>query len=170
MIDIETLGKVPGSAVVSIGAYNLDTEATFYCVIDLASNFACKMSVDASTFEWWLGQSDKAKEIFKAKDKVTLPDALSRLLLWLPPSNDLLIWGNGINFDGVLLEVAFRRCGLEVPWKYTNCRDHRTAVALYPGIKKPKNTSAHNSLADAIAQGQHLKAILNHNKGKTCYT
>ena len=166
MIDIETLGQVPGSAILSIGAYNLETEATFYLDIDLSSNFAAKMSVDAATIQWWFKQKPEAQAVFNSKAAVTLPEALQRLADFLPEAKELYVWGNGCNFDIVLLEVAFRRCNIPVPWKYTNIRDHRTAVGLYPGIKKPKNTLAHNALADAVAQGQHLKLILEHNRGR----
>jgi len=164
MIDIETVGTVPGSAIVSIGAYNITTGDEFYTIIDLASNFQHRMSVDGPTIEWWMAQSDEAKALFKSKNKATLPQALQCLAEWLPESKDLAVWGNGSNFDIVLLEVALRRCDIKIPWAYSRIYDLRTIAMLYPGIKKPRNYLAHNALADAKCQGLWLKEMLEHNK------
>lgn len=165
MLDIETLGTVPGSAIVSLGAYCLETGAEFYRVIDLGSNFRFKMSVDAPTIEWWMTQSDDARAMFKAKDKVDLDVALSDLAQWLPDPKGLQVWGNCCSFDCVLLGVAYRRVGQKLPWNVFSERSYRTAKAMYSDVKAPKFEGVkHNSLEDARNQGHHLKQILQYNK------
>lgn len=165
MIDIETMGTVPGSAIVSIGAYNLHTKGEFYTIISLESNFKYRMSVDGPTMEWWVGQGEEAKNLFKFKDKAPLDGALQSLVDWLPDKKELGIWGNGSVFDITLLEVALRRVNIPIPWNYGKIFDLRTIAMLYPEIKKPKNYLAHNSLADAKCQGIWLQQMLDqHNR------
>lgn len=160
MIDLETLGQVPGSAILSIGAYNMTTGEEFYRVIDLASNFQARMSVDAATIEWWFSQGEEAKAIFKSKDKVTLQKALEDFCKWLPNKKDLGVWGNGSVFDIVLLEVAMRRCNIEIPWFYSKIYDLRTVARLFPDVKKPRNNLAHNALEDAKCQASWLQKMI----------
>ena len=168
LIDLETMGQVPGSAIISIGAYNLATQETFYSVVDLASNFINKLTVDASTIEWWICQNDKAKEVLKDKNKVVLNEALLSFSEWLP-KKDLSIWGDGACFDVTLTEVAYRKCNLVIPWKYTKVGCYRTLKNLYPSIKKERIGVHHKADDDARSNGLHLAAILNHIYGKSVY-
>ena len=169
MIDIETMGTVPGSAVLSIGAYNLETQGTFYAVIDLASCFQHRLSVDASTLEWWLKQKPEAQTIFTSKNKLHLAEALQQFSSWLPDKSVCQPWGNCCMFDCVLLESAYRACKMPCPWNYTKCRSYRTAKDMIPGIKGLNYGVAHNAKDDAVKQGLHLAAILNHLSGKRSY-
>lgn len=165
MIDIETMGTVPGSAIVSIGAYCLESGAEFYRIIDLGSNFRYKMTVDSDTISWWMTQSEEARAVFKSKDKVALDVALNDLAQWLPDPKGLQIWGNCCSFDCVLLGVAYRRVGQKLPWNVFNERSYRTAKAMYTEVKAPKfEGTKHNAIADAIHQGNHLRQILQYNK------
>ena len=164
MIDLETLGQIPGSAIVSIGCYELETERTFYEEITLASNFAAKLTICASTIEWWMKQSDEARAVFNSPNRVMLNVALLKLSNWLQKSGSFQPWGNGANFDLTLLECAYRACKLEIPWKYTSVRCYRTLKAEFRHIKAVRSGVAHNALDDAKVQGIHLKAILDSNR------
>ncbi len=166
MIDIETLGNVPGSAILSIGAYCIETEETFYREIELASCFEAKLSVDADTISWWFKQGEKAKELFNSQEAIPLGTALENLSTFLGKYKPLKVYGNGSSFDMTLLEVAYRRVKKKCPWGYMNIRDLRTVCDFYPEIKRPKNDLKHNSLTDAIAQGKQLKEILEKHRGR----
>ena len=70
MIDIETMGNKPGSAIVSIGAVMFDPKnwedpdkkSKFYSTINLQSCLDCGLEVDGSMVYWWMQQSEDARE------------------------------------------------------------------------------------------------------------
>lgn len=160
IIDLETLGTKPGSAILSIGAYELETERSFYKAIDLKSCFQSRLSVDADTIEWWMKQSDEARAVFNDPNKVKLNVALLELSKWVNKVYAPTIWGDGANFDCTLLEVAYRACALECPWHYTKVRCYRTLKNLVKGLDKTRTGVYHKADDDARVNGLHLKAIL----------
>ncbi|MEM8396661.1 3'-5' exonuclease, partial [Morganella morganii] len=83
MIDLETMGNKPDSAIVAIAAVPFDMvsgvtdDALFYEIIDLRSSEKYGGSIDADTVLWWLGKSDNARgEIINSEKAIELPDAL----------------------------------------------------------------------------------------------
>jgi hypothetical protein len=156
MIDIETLGTVPGSMILSIGAVCLETESEFYVKLDHTTQMG--LTQDLSTLKWW-AQQDSAVREEAFSGTTELRKGLMDLAEGI--SKDSLVWGNGANFDIVLLEEAYRSVRLPIPWSYRNVRCYRTLAAAFPHIKKPTILHAHNALADAKGQAAHLKEILN---------
>jgi len=79
------------------------------------------------------------------------------------PSTQL--WGNGANFDNVLLRDAYRRSGLRPFWNFWNDRDVRTIVELGrqlgfdPKRDMPFIGKHHNAIDDAIHQAKYVSAI-----------
>lgn len=55
------------------------------------------------------------------------------------------------DFDVTILENAYRRSSMPVPWKYSQVRDWTTLRKLTRTEKAP-NSCAHNALADAQTQ------------------
>lgn len=164
MIDLETLGTLADSAIISIGAVRFDQTTIdddgFYRVISVSSNQDEGRKINASTLNWWIGQTEKAKAIFTDKNAVSLDTALNDLRTWLEGSGtDVRVWGNGSDFDISMLAHAYGEQG--TPWKFWNTRCFRTIKELpkAKAIAKPANLLAHNALFDAIAQTQHLQAI-----------
>lgn len=160
MIDLETMGKVPGMAIVSIGAVIFDprygkvSDETFYVELDWENQdrFICP-----ETREWWSKQSPEAQEALYGLDD--LDSALRQLASWLPP--DVKVWGNGATFDISCLEDAYRQLEIEIPWKFWNVRDCRTILDMYEssrgGFNKSSNRKgAHNALQDAIYQAKYI--------------
>lgn len=160
MIDIETMGKTPECAIVSIGAvvfdprYGLVTNNTFYVELDYESQ---GRRICEDTKSWWIKQSPEAKEALFGLDD--LDTALEDLANWLPA--DCKPWGNGATFDISFLEDAYRQVDQEVPWKFWNIRDCRTILDMYEskrgGFGKSSNRKgAHNALQDAIHQAKYV--------------
>ena len=59
MIDLETLGTKPNSAILSIGAVYFDKDGLgeeFYANVDLQDSIDSGFDIDASTVYWWLSQ------------------------------------------------------------------------------------------------------------------
>lgn len=166
MIDLETMGTKNDAAIIAIGAVEFDVETQklgreFYLVVDLESAVAVGGVIDASTVLWWMKQSDEARAEF-LKLGVTIHFALGAFSRWCrAKEEDPIIWGNGATFDNVILRSAYERCGLSVPWKYSDDRCFRTVRALY----LPIDTSSwggvkHNALDDAKWQARYLLEVL----------
>lgn len=158
-VDLETLGNRFDAPILSIGVAGFNRHSgeigkVFYREIKLESALQYGV-VTASTLQWWMGQSDDAKRVFKDSDsKVTLPMALLDLAKWLPPG--ALVWGNGATFDITILEHAHARIGKPAPWDFWNVRDVRTAVD-FAGYRKgqiPFDGVAHRACDDAIHQAK----------------
>jgi hypothetical protein len=155
MVDIETFGTRPGSAILSIGAVAFDAETgefgeDFYIAIEPKSNEAVGLTVDVSTIEWWMAQSDDARSAAFA-GVVTVDVALSLLATSFRRCEPTRLWAKPPSFDLVLLEAAFRAVDQEIPWSFRINRDCRTLFDL-TGAVQPGIGTAHNALDDAKSQ------------------
>jgi len=160
MIDLETLGTRPGSIVLTIGAVKfskLGVGKKFYRAICEADSSANGLSSDPSTVEWWSKQSPEAREAAFLGTE-SLREALLAFTDFCG-ADVIRVWGNGSDFDNVLLEEAYRAAELGVPWKFTGNRCYRTVKNLFPKVTVPSVGTAHNALDDAIYQANHLIAI-----------
>lgn len=163
MLDIETMGQKAGAAIISIGAVYFDKDTLgekFYEKISLESCLKVGLKMDASTVIWWLQQSESARNEFKDNDKEkTIAEVLDKFSAYV--NINAKVWGNGSDFDNVLVSYAYDRCNKKLPWKYYNNRCFRTLKDKYSRKLEPaKNTEAHNALADAIWQAQYAQNIL----------
>jgi len=161
MLDLETLGNKSNSAILSIGAveFNLETGETgreFYETVDLQSCLDFGLKINASTFYWWLQQSQAARDAICGNEKIDLQSALARFNHWM---NDCIehvgIWGNGARFDIGLMEDAYVATGWnKMPWYFRSERDVRTLVAFAPEIKEgyPLLGVEHNPIDDCKHQ------------------
>jgi len=159
MVDLETMGAVPGSAIVSIGAVAFDPIAgtlgeEFYRIVSLSSCQRTGLTMDADTVLWWLGQSDAARAELNRTDAEPLPSVLGWFASWWRRQGGEFFWGHGANFDEPLLSCAFRAAHVIVPWKYWNARCTRTLFAM-TGEKPDRGVGVHHSaLDDARAQAR----------------
>ena len=177
MIDLEVMAKKPDGAIAAIAAVPFDMvsgvtdDALFYEVVDLRSSEKYGGSIDADTVLWWLGKSDNAQsEIINSEKAIDLPDALTRLSSFASEfcEERVQVWGNGSNFDNVILRTAYENCAITPVWKHWNDRDVRTIVELgrNAGIDPKKDFpfvgEAHNALDDALHQVNYVVAIHQH--------
>ena len=76
-------------------------------------------------------------------------------------SPDTLVWGNGADFDLVILENYFRRMGWDqMPWSYKNVRCYRTLKNLVPDIPFKNTGVAHSAEDDAAYQALHAIQLI----------
>lgn len=161
LIDLETLGTVPGSAILSIGAYCLEDDSSFYQSVDLKSCFQAGLSVSADTINWWMKQSAEARSVFTEDKKLPIEEALRQLSMWITVRQGKhTIWGDGATFDCVLLECAYIKTRMKCPWHYTQVSCYRTLKKLFPEIAKDRLGVYHRADDDAKSNGKHLKLIL----------
>ena len=160
MLDLETMGTSPGSAVVQIGA----VEFSIYKVgdpllitISLESCVAAGMRIDPSTVMWWMKQGDAARESL-ANDAVSIRDGLQSFADWIGQGK-VWILGDGAAFDNALLASAYRACRMMLPWHYSGDRCFRTMKETFP-VERVVSEIEHNAAADAVAQAKQMQAIL----------
>ena len=162
MLDLETMGNGPDAAIIAIGAVEFDLDTCeiglpFYRKVQLDSSVAAGGVIDASTVQWWLGQSDEARKEFLSNDgAVSLENALVDFSGWCQMNGVEHVWGNGASFDNVILGSAYRRLGMKQPWPYWGDRCYRTIKAFFPDIKLERIGVHHNALDDALSQAEHL--------------
>jgi hypothetical protein len=167
MLDLETMGKRAGCAIVSIGAVEFDLETgemgrKFSEPVDLQSCLNVGLFVEASTIYWWMMQSEEArKELCKPADSIV--NVLEAFTSFLHCLGDFQIWGNGASFDMSILEAAYFAIGRGeiLPWKFRNERDVRTLVSFAPTIKESFvfNGIMHHSIDDCKYQIGYCTAI-----------
>jgi len=160
MIDIETLGREPGCAVLSIGAASFDLkkngiEQQFYVSIDPQSNLDLGLIQEHETLEWWEKQDSEVRE--EAFGGTTpLRDALIELSGWCKGvSHNVKPWCQAASFDAPILNHAYQKTCLETPWNFWNVRDTRTLYDLAkfdPYSSMTRAGNHHNALDDAIHQ------------------
>ena len=169
MIDLETMGKNPDAAVISIGAIFFDPQTgdigpEFSKTIDLDTAGGV---IDRDTVKWWLKQSREAQSAILA-DEIPLDDALLQLREFIDENSGeffVQVWGNGTSFDNVILRRSYERQGIPCPWRYHNDRDVRTIVELGKTIDFDARTVIpfegvrHNALDDARHQAKYVSAI-----------
>ena len=162
MIDLETMGTSSNSAILSIGAVEFDKDlgilSRFYRNIDLKSCLDRGFEFDANTFYWWLKQSEDARKAL-TKEKIDIKDALKELLEFLGKGN-LQIWGNGADFDNVILQNAFKKFKVESPWPYWSNRCFRTFKCSFPSLEIKQIGTSHRSVDDAEFQANYLVALV----------
>jgi hypothetical protein len=162
MVDLETMGTAPGSAIVSIGAVAFDPYKgglgeEFYRVISLRSCERAGLRIDPDTVMWWMGQSAEARAALIGEGE-DLPSALGWFATWFRRQQGRFIWGHGANFDEPLLSAAMNAAHVVVPWKYWDARCTRTIYDL-AGVKPDRAQGVHhNALDDAKAQARAVIA------------
>ena len=164
MIDFETLGQDPDTAVISIGACFFDEVTnqigpTFYMAFEIDSQLKAGRTIKADTLRWWMGQSGAAKKVFneKAQDPKAILELFSKWVLEQNTISKIKPWGNGSTFDISIIEDLFRMYDVKCPWLYYNVFDLRTFKRyIANGAKVVVDGTAHNALDDAIAQAKYV--------------
>lgn len=158
MLDLETLGTVPGSIILSIGAVVFDESGVggngFHVSID-HDYWLPKFTTDPDTVSWWRQQSPEAQQAAFGGG-LAPHDALDVFAKWYKRTEAEFVWGNGASFDQPMLEFAYAAYGMPAPWKYNASRCHRTLMDL-SGLDKsefPEGAVAHNALDDAKLQAR----------------
>lgn len=164
VIDLETLDTKSTAAIIAIGAVRFDpwqpnpVFTTFQSLVSVDSAIRVG-SVSGSTLAFWMQQSEQTRAQFKGERD--LRDVLLDLAAWFP-SEGCQVYGYGADFDCVILTHAYRQFDLPVPWKYQNQRCLRTLTALAPAVPYVKSAVAHDALADALAEAEHLIKLYQH--------
>lgn len=160
MLDLETMGNEPGSAIVEIGAVYFSRSGEigerFQVRISLEDCMREGLTVNASTINWWLTQSEEARRRiteceFTRMVPTSLRQALEAFHLFYKPRT--LVWSHA-TFDFVLLQAAYRKLGGLSPMDYRCARDLRTLLDLarIDITKIPRVGTHHSAIDDCMFQ------------------
>jgi DNA polymerase III epsilon subunit-like protein len=159
MLDLETLGTVPGCVVLSIGAVEFDPSdglgAEFHAAIsvdDCGMDYG--LTVDPLTEQWWERQSKEARDAAFGGSCV-LREALAQFDAFYLGAETTCLWGHGASFDAPVLAAAYAAIGWKEPWAYNATRCTRTlyeAAGVDPKAPEFQVGTQHNALDDAKAQ------------------
>jgi len=188
MLDIETFGTGNNAAIVSIGAvaFNADGDNAelftnspevlergglgFHGRVDLAATArAMRGNLDPETVEWWLTQSDAARQALLTGERKPLGTVLGGFSAWIKSiagrPRALRLWSNGPTFDETIVRAAYERYALELPLSFRGSRCCRTMFELakmYGWDHKaaragvPDDVLKHDALGDAVFQARGL--------------
>ncbi len=169
MIDLETLGRRAGCAILSIGAVAFDPKTKtlgkeLYVVVNRQSCNAAELHEDLETLDWWNKQNEAAKTVLTEATNggVSLTAALDQLTEYLAQfgHKKVKVWGNGSDFDNAILTGCYAAIGRNIPWDFWNNRCYRTLKSLQPQIKLARQGTYHNALDDAKSQATHALQLL----------
>lgn len=171
MLDLESMGTSPDSVILSLGACFFDKEEVgdgIYLVLDREEQKQANRKVSEDTMIWWDNQSAEARSVFDAP-QTPVEHALSAfsqfIELYADDPKKVCMWGNGSDFDNVILGTLYDLWGIKKPWSYSNNRCFRTlkniALAFDSHDLPEREGTHHNALDDAVFQaamaGRYLK-------------
>lgn len=161
MVDIETVGIEPGSALLSIGAVRFSPDGLddeFYREITLESCQEAGLEIDANTLKWWLSQDGAVTGVLTGGESLT--EVLTQFGSWYQAHDFDEIWANSPSFDCEQLETAFQAVGLSEPWEFRDERDVRTLRSLQCAAEVEMNGDEHDALDDAKYQARIVSETL----------
>ncbi|EPC8338794.1 3'-5' exoribonuclease domain-containing protein [Escherichia coli] len=168
-VDLETMGTNPDAPINSIGGKFFDP-ATGEMGPEFSKAIVLETSggiIDRKTIKWWAKRSREAQSAIFT-DEISLDVALRLFIEFIEKNSGgrfVQVWGNGANFDNVILRRSYERQGIPCPWLYYNDRDVRTIVELGNAIgfdvrmAIPFEGVPHNALDDARHQAKQVSAI-----------
>lgn len=166
MLDLETMGLQPNAAVVAIGIAYFDRDNiidTFYTPVSLEDCKNVGLVTLKSTEDWWAKQSPEARSAWDVENPPSVLESLGAMAKWMrshSAEKDIAPWGNGSDFDLVLMASMCRAVDVETPWKYYNHHCFRTVKNIFRVAEEPRTGVYHHALDDAVTQAKHLQKLL----------
>lgn len=177
MIDLETMGTTPDSAIVALGIVEFDSKTgelgnSLYRVIDLSTSVPYGFKIQPSTLYWWLEQSEEARlALIQDSNRESVEEAMLSVTRFVNSGNNAArkrLWGNGPTFDNAMIRYTYEVVmGHQFPIPFWNDRCVRTIKGFYPynlwrqwQIDNPRRGTFHNALDDAKYQVKYLCHIL----------
>lgn len=151
MIDIESLGKTPGSIIVSIGIFNFYLVRKIDGLIDILATETLRIDIDIQdsidwglTIDWdtlkefWIDKVGIQHLVNLNSDTVNLEEGLNRLHSFTKGSS--YTWANHDKFDLGLIEKACDTVGVvSSSWTFWQCQDAATVYKIVYSSKKERD-------------------------------
>lgn len=170
MIDLETLSLRSDAAIMNIGLQMFNIEGPEPNIlshakirIDLLHSVLEGFHIDPSTVKWWLSADRAARDDLVGGEPLSLLEALGEVTHFFNTNKPERVWSRGAAFDIPILEHAYRRVGMAVPWSHKIVMCHRTITTLGEmfGWKDPVAPfhQAHTVLGDCRYQIEQLQSV-----------
>lgn len=174
MLDLETYARGPHALVLSFGACFFNEEEvgdSIYMILSREDQWG-KREIDADTIKWWNEQDTELRSALLDAPQTPVIAALNAFTGFIEAYADapdsVEVWGNGADFDNVIMSTLYSDFGLERPWPYNGGRCYRTIKNLvipFGADDLPQfEGTKHNALDDAVYQaamcGRYLKGCL----------
>ena len=178
-LDLETVSTEHNAGILQIGAVIPEFECehfkpwlvpafevtiSYESVLKMVRLSHCHLSEE--TMSWWDRQDlDTRLEVFSGQTDYS--EAMHLFCGWINQVRELTghevaIWGNGSDFDNVILTHSLDACGYHKVWNHWNNRDLRTLRALFPiNIASVPNIKPHAALSDATHEAGIMNRIVN---------
>jgi hypothetical protein len=191
-LDIETLSTEPNAVVLSFALAAFDpagiapTQVYSEQYLNVDEQLRNGRHVSGSTLMWWLGMSPAARAVQTNGTRERVGVSLVYAARWIAemtgelPDNSsnsgiitskvAKIWGNGKDFDCVVLGHLYRQEGLPTPWEFRNTRCFRDLYIQHRDVQTASASGevAHSAEGDARWEARHLQNVVK-NKGIALY-
>jgi len=160
-IDLETLDTEPSAVVLSIGIVPFNQSLIYPGRLyhpDIQEQINKGRTISGDTFFWWLSQDSGAREAIYSPERFEMKTILTSISEFMIDAEG--VWGNGSDFDNVILGSLYTQEDMRRPWSYTRNRDLRTLRLLVNGPVPEYQGTAHNALDDARNQAGIAQALL----------
>jgi len=161
MLDLETLSTANNAVVASIGlvAFELatgDIGETLYLELALEEQVIRGLHHDQATIDWWATQPFS---FHHTKTQLPVELALGSITAFMQANGTANVWGNGADFDNVILRSLYDAYGQKAPWSYSGNRCYRTLRNILPSMIVDRVGDKHHALNDALTQACHLNKL-----------
>lgn len=168
-IDIETLGTLVDSQILSIGMVMFDLktgELGSSVIINIAIDDNAAVNATLGTLKFWISQAKNNPEALESlfserKRKVPMQTALYIIERFVKEQQPTNVWANGTKFDLGMIERQFSLHNMQVPWRFNADNCMRTLRRFAGNIEVDFNGIAHNALSDAMWQAKYISAACN---------
>lgn len=164
LIDIETLGRRNNAAITQVGIIPADENfnALDQYLIQVDPNVwnTCDRTFTGETLLWWIQQKNTPVSKFPTQIANSYKDLVEKLNYVFRRYNteDSIVWTKG-TMDLFCIKDLYEYFDMDIPWKFWQPRDIRTAKEFVKEWKTIENKNAHNALTEL----EELKLNLNKN-------
>lgn len=159
MIDLETLGVIPTSIVLTVGVVifddNYDILDQKKYILDKKEQLLLKRTYCDSTITFWKNQPEEAKQQFKDSHIYSLNEFKKDFFDFVKKYDVKMVWSSAPVLDVGCLQTLYGD-GDYLPWKYNQVRDLRT-IRDYLRNYPEREGVHHDCVDDCIYQVICLK-------------
>jgi hypothetical protein len=166
MFDLETLGTGSKAPIVQLAACLFDIDGNilseFNRKVDLGNDLS-KFEPTTGTIEFWLKQSDRARELVFGGERFSLARALTDFNVWINSIDGKKKYWSHATFDPPILMNAFQVMNIKAFIAYRDFVDIRT-INLLAGevVTYPREAYGehHDAAADCRYQAAYVAAMM----------
>lgn len=166
VIDIETLGRRNDAAITQIGIVIADedfnTLDSYLIQVKPDVWNTCDRTFTGETLLWWMQQKNTPVSKFPTQIANSYKDLIEKLNYIFRRYNTegTIVWTKGSRAL-FCIKGLYEYLNMEIPWKFWQPRDIRTAKELIKDWKVCENNIAHNALGEVFTELEELKLNLN---------